>query len=101
MNRYLAFPEGHEMYQTTLQKQAFVEERISTEFAEPLRPARIFGRRYIAAPPRRMIAKIKLITARTSSTWIHQPKVAPLTMPKIQSTNKMTVIVHNIARPPV
>ncbi len=45
-----------------------------------------------------MTAKIKEITARTNRTWIHHPNVAPLTIPSIQRTNKMTVIVQSIER---
>src|SRR5260370_23170911 len=53
LHRYLAFPEGHAMYQTTLQKQAFVQERISTEFAEQLTPTRLFIHRSLPATPPR------------------------------------------------
>ena len=50
-------------------------------------PTRRRGRRdraaedQTAAAPRRSTAKISMITAKTSRTWIHQPMVAPLTMP--------------------
>jgi hypothetical protein len=78
-----------------INERAAPQSRPSYEIpALPKEPPRT--RQGTPAAPRRMTAKIKLMTASTSRMWTQAPIVDPDTRPRTQRTSRITVMVQSM-----